>query len=78
MTDVLPLFFYFCFPVIEKLRSGSFRWVACTLILLCVGSFFIHLQGATAKGPVEWNVKPTPIDDAPERIWDWMDLQFFR
>jgi hypothetical protein len=45
---------------------------SCVLIL----SLFIHTVGATQHATWLWNIRPLPIDEHPERLWDWRQPQF--
>ena len=49
------------------------RVVASSLLLL---SLFIHTVGATQHATWLWNTRPLPIDEHPERLWDWRQPQF--
>jgi len=44
--------------------------------LLLVLSLFINTVGATERATWLWNIKPLPIDEHPERLWDWRQPQF--
>jgi hypothetical protein len=44
--------------------------------LLLALSLFINTVGATERATWIWNLKPQPIDDHPERLWDWRQPQF--
>ncbi len=44
--------------------------------LLLVLSLFINTVGATERATWLWNIKPLPIDDHPQRLWDWRQPQF--
>lgn len=81
-TDVLPFFLYFLayfihgIPDIRQALLHKFA-MACICILICT-SFFIHYRGATRPATFMWNGIPNNIDEHPERIWQWSDLQFLR
>ena len=49
------------------------RVCASCLLLL---SLFIHTVGATQHATWLWNTRPLPIDERPERLWDWRQPQF--
>jgi hypothetical protein len=44
--------------------------------LLLVLSILINGRGGTTADTLRWNVRPTNIDDHPERVWDWSYPQF--
>jgi hypothetical protein len=56
-------------------RPGWRRAVAVGLAGVCV---FIHAHGSLSPAPWRWNLDPVDVDRAPERLWDWTDLQFLR
>jgi hypothetical protein len=77
-TDMTPYFVYFLIPVFEeKPLWSSKRWSAVFSIALTL-SVLVHFRYATSIYPLIWNGKPTAIVDAPERVWDFSDLQIFR
>jgi hypothetical protein len=41
-----------------------------------VFSLFINTVGATERATWLWNIRPLPIDEHPERLWDWRQPQF--
>lgn len=43
---------------------------------LLVLSILINGRGATTVDTLRWNVRPTNIDNHPERVWDWSYPQF--
>lgn len=43
---------------------------------LLVLSILINGRGGTTADTLRWNVRPTNIDDHPERVWDWSYPQF--
>jgi len=83
-TDMTPYMVYFLMPVVAELRQAGPRVVArrvcliSAMVLLGGASFFIHMRGANAWSTMLWNVNPTNVDQHPERLWMWDDLQFLR
>lgn len=76
-VDVLPLFVYFLIPVV---KAGLFTipgWRVAFITLLAF-SMLVQLHGSTSIYPFMWNGKPVALVDAPDRKWDWADLQFLR
>ena len=58
--------------------SRSLVWRAESAVggLLLIVSLLINTAGATERATWFWNVKPLPIDEHPERLWDWRQPQF--
>jgi len=80
-TDTMPYFTYFIAVAFTQfgvlpLRLRRFAWaVAC---VLATTSFCIHYKGANSHNVHWWNSRPVDVDEHPERVWDWGDLQFLR
>jgi hypothetical protein len=79
--DVLPLFVVLCVPAVQAFAelSGARRAVvggAATVAL--AWSLFTAVHGATSQAPHLWNAQPIPLQQRPERIWDWRDMQVLR
>jgi hypothetical protein len=80
-TDVLPYFLYFLIPAMMHISTstGLRRTVFITGFTgLLALSFVIHFRGATNWNVHYWNTVPVNVDDYPERVWDWRDMQFLR
>lgn len=80
-TDVLPYFLYFLIPAMAHIRlsRGIRRHILLTgFVVVIVLSFAIHFRGATNWDVHYWNTVPVNVDDYPERVWDWRDMQFLR
>jgi len=81
-SDMTPFFTFFLVPVITKFRfsgQGIKRTVLVCLFILSTGlSLGIHMRGATSNGTMLWNRYPLSVDEHPERLWSWRDLQFLR
>ena len=80
-SDILPFLCYFLVRYLEfapDLARGR-RLVLNTAFLVCLSiSFAIHFRGATSMAVWGWHETPLHLDQHPERIWDWRDLQFLR
>jgi hypothetical protein len=76
-VDIIPYLAYFLIPVLVSLpgRSTAFR---CAFAVALGASTLIQLHSALSPYPFMWNGKPTALVEAPERKWDWGDLQFLR
>lgn len=80
-SDMTPYLVYFLIPVVGALRERELplrRTLAVSLVLLAGASAAIHFRGASSMTAWQWNFTPRFIDRAPERVWDWSDLSFFR
>lgn len=61
-------------PVTTSMDS-AWKYVFLTTVLI---STLIQLHSSTSIHPFMWNGKSQALVDAPERKWDWGDLQFLR
>jgi hypothetical protein len=80
-TDVLPIFFFlfvFLFPGFSNLAGTKRSLVLAALVLTILPAVYIHYKGSNVQRVYGWNALPVNIDEAPERLWDWTDLQFLR
>ncbi len=82
-SDVLPYFIFFLIPAISKILypyPRNFRTIGTIsgLLFLTVSSFFIHYRGANNQATFGWNDFPVRVENHPNRLWDWHDLQFLR
>jgi hypothetical protein len=80
-TDTLPYWIYFLVPAVDALGQmrGARRAIYGTVLTaVLLASVLIHHRGATHRRAWDWNSTPINVDLAPERIWDWRDLQFLR
>lgn len=81
-TDVLPFFLYFLAYFIHGIadihQALLHRFTVACICILISTSFFIHYRGATRPATFMWNSIPNNVDEHPERIWQWSDLQFLR
>ena len=76
-VDVIPFFIYFLIPVFldNLLTKPAWKYIFITTVLI---STLIQFHSSTSIYPFMWNGKPQALVDAPERKWDWGDLQFLR
>jgi hypothetical protein len=87
-TDLLPVFAYFLIPVVAQVTEPAFwtRWrgraVGALFAASVVWSIFVHYRGSTQAATWHWNgTFPKvllSVDEAPARLWDWSDPQFWR
>ncbi len=76
-VDVLPFLMYFLIPILRGsvLAAPILRYTFMTTVVI---SALIQLHCATSIDPWMWNGKPQALVEAPQRKWDWGDLQFLR
>ena len=76
-VDVIPFLIFFLIPVLQGnlIAQPVLKYAFVATILL---STFIQFHASTSIYPFMWNGKPQALVDAPERKWDWGDLQFLR
>jgi hypothetical protein len=76
-VDIIPYLTYFLVPILGSLpsRTTAFRYA---FVLAMGASIVIQLYCAVSPYPFLWNGKPKALVEAPERKWDWGDLQFLR
>ena len=81
-TEMMPFLLYFIFPVFAHIPKLCGMRKIFVVFLLCCSiaiSGFIHYRGATSKEVYGWNGgPPADVDAAPDRVWDWSDIQFLR
>jgi len=84
MLDTLPLLMILAVPALSRLAhprretgAAATALVAAVGLLVAAG-FFVNATGALLRSAVCWNVSPVLLDAAPERVWDWGDVQFLR
>jgi hypothetical protein len=76
-VDIIPYLTYFLIPVLVSLPGRSIAFQYAFAIALGA-STLIQLHCAISPYPFMWNGKPRALVEAPERKWDWGDLQFLR
>ncbi len=76
-VDVIPFMIYFLVPLFQShaLLRGALKYAFLSAALF---STFVQIRCATSIDPFMWNGKPRALVDAPQRKWDWGDLQFLR
>jgi hypothetical protein len=80
-TDMMPYFAYFIAVALAHwatLAPRRRRAAWALTGLLAAASFWIQFRGANSYDVHWWNSRPTDVDQHPERVWDWHDLQFRR
>ncbi len=76
-VDVIPLLVYFLMPVLrpDVLAMHGIRYALIATVFV---STLIQFHCSTSIYPWMWNGKPVALVEAPQRKWDWGDLQFLR
>jgi hypothetical protein len=74
-SDVTPLFVLFLIPAVQPGASKRIIAAFCVLAAVSIG---IQYCGANRQAAFDWNRTPVSVDQAPERVWDWTDIAFFR
>jgi len=81
VVEILPLLIVLLVPAIDAFR-GSSRRVRAVLAPVAAAalawSLFVAIHSATSAEPQAWSAVPVSVDEHPERIWDWRDLQVLR
>ena len=81
LAEMVPVLVVLLVPAIDGARTASRRARALLAPLALVAlawSLFVAVHGATSLAPSAWNATPVNVDEHPERVWDWHDLQALR
>lgn len=76
-VDIIPFLTYFLIPVMLSLPGRAAIFRGAFGVALGAGTL-IQIHCAVSPYPFMWNGKPEALVQAPERKWDWGDLQFLR
>jgi hypothetical protein len=76
-VDVIPILMYFLIPILGSLATRGAALRSAFFLAAAIG---VLIQGYCSISPYPflWNGKPQALVEAPERKWDWGDLQFLR
>ncbi|HXJ35105.1 MAG TPA: hypothetical protein VMS22_13825, partial [Candidatus Eisenbacteria bacterium] len=81
LAEIVPLLVVLLVPAIDAFRTSS-RSVQLAIAPLAAATFlwslFVAVHGATSPAPLYWNASPANVDQHPERVWDWRDMQILR
>ncbi len=77
-ASLFPALAVLLIPFFLWMQDQPVRWKHRLLGTLVAVGVLINAPGAFSDLPHDWNVKPSSVDDHPERISDWTDLQFMR
>lgn len=81
-TDITPIMVILLIPCLKKFLNfkdtlkGKIFIVLFLLSLLL--SALVQFRGLTNWNVHLWNATPISVDKAPQRIWNWHDIQFLR
>lgn len=81
LAEVVPLLVVLVLPAADAYRAASVpvrRAVAPLAAVALFWSVFVAAHGATSTLPQAWNSSPSNVDEHPERVWDWRDMQLMR
>jgi hypothetical protein len=76
-VDMIPYLMYFLIPIFQFHVLAKAALMYAFIAALGV-STLIQLHCSVSIYPFMWNGKPKALVEAPERKWDWADLQFLR
>ncbi len=76
-VDVIPFLMYLLVPFIGTWTVAGAPLRTAFLVAALFGTL-VQFHCSTSIDPFNWNCKPTVLGEAPERTWDWGDLQFLR
>jgi len=76
-VEVTPYLCYFLIPVVGGVLLHNPAW-RLLFVAAAACSLFVQAHCALSDYPFLWNGKPRALVEAPERKWDWGDLQFLR
>lgn len=81
-SDMIPYFIYFLVRMMQGIETINWNRTKLVIVSIFVSftmvSLFIHYRGATHYQVHDWNAIPVSVDQFPERLWDWQDIQFMR
>ncbi len=77
-TDMVPYYLYFLVFFLQRVELSLSKPLVLAFALSIALSFAIHFRGAFHWGVYRWNHRPINVDEAPDRVWDFSDIQFLR
>jgi len=82
MTDAIPWVFLASViataAYLQRPLHGRTVWLMRLSVTLTLAfTLFVNAGGAYGTSSIDWNGRPTSIDEHPERLWDWRHPQFF-
>jgi hypothetical protein len=76
-VDVIPFLTYFLIPIVTA-WAASGPALKSAFVVAILFSMLVQLHCSTSIDPWMWNGKPEALVQAPQRKWDWGDMQFLR
>lgn len=76
-VDVIPFLTYFLIPALAAWAGRPLVFKSAFALALMFG-VLVQFHGSTSIDPWMWNGKPQALVEAPQRKWDWGDMQFLR
>ena len=76
-VDVIPFLTYLLIPILAGWTARGLV-VKATFVAAILFSTLVQAHCATSINPWMWNGKPEALVQAPQRKWDWGDMQFLR
>lgn len=75
LTDMLPVLALYAAPTAERLwREQRYR-----VLIIALAAYSVVVQGiGVFCDDNDWNITPAPIEQVPQRVWDWRDPQILR
>lgn len=80
-TDLIPFFTLLLVYPLQKINFKQNKIYSVCFTILLLFSLFVQIRAVTDFSVHLWNNTPNMnnnIDQYPERIWDWKDMQIFR
>lgn len=79
-APVLGLLSILLIPALNELPRPlrARRTLVAFTVLATVWGVYVHGRAAIRVSVYNWNHVPVSVDERPERLWDWKDMQIFR
>jgi hypothetical protein len=79
-APVLGLLSILLIPALNELPRHLLarRTLMTFIVLATVWGVYVHGRAAIRMSVHTWNNVPVSVDEHPERVWDWKDMQIFR
>ncbi len=76
-VDVVPFLSFFLIPVFAAWATSGWK-LKSAMVVAVTFSMLVQLHCSTSIYPWMWNGKPQALVQAPQRKWDWGDMQYLR
>ena len=79
-APVLGLLSILLIPALNELPRSLLarRLLMAFIVLATVWGVYVHGRAAIRISVHNWNSTPVSVDEHPERVWSWKDMQIFR